>query len=110
MDAYTVGNNILETLKKQLGDQWNQIVTTDRDLIDSVCQDAGRFLIMAQGASSENADEQKALLREKSQIDAQLANIVSIGANEAARAFWTAFNTVINGALTIGMAALGAIV
>lgn len=110
MDAYTVGNNILETLKKQLGDQWNQLVTNERDLIDSVCQDAGRLQIMALGAASANEDEQKALLKEQAHINAQLANIVSINANEAAKAFWTAFNTVLNGALTIGMAALGAII
>lgn len=110
MDAYTVGNNILETLKKQLGDQWNQLVTAEKDLLDAVCQDAGRMQIMSLGASSDNPEEQKLLLAEQRQIQAQLANIVSINATEAARAFWTAFQTVVQGAMDIGIAAAAALI
>lgn len=96
---------ILSGLRDRLGDAWGELDAADRELIIACANDAAELQVRAL-AVAPTPEAQLKLLREKAQIQAQLANLAAAGANRLAIAFWDAVKSVVNGAVTIVFAAL----
>lgn len=105
-----IAANILSTLKLELGTQWELLKESDRIIITGVADDAAYLQIALLATPKDDVAGQATLAENRRYLEASLANIASINANEAATAFWKSFNAVLNGAVSVGAAALIALV
>ena len=96
---------VLANLRERLGDSWEELELPDRELIIACAADAAELQVRALGTPA-TADAQLALLREKAQIQAQLANLAAVGKVRISNAFWDAVKVVVNGGVAIAFAAL----
>lgn len=95
-----VGKTILTLTKERLGGLWEQLSVEDRMLISECALDAAN-LQMAALATAGNSDAAIALAREKKQIDAQFANIVSGDAEAVRGTFWAIVREVVQIAMDV---------
>ena len=102
---HDVSLRILTGVRDRLGDVWDSLEPSDRERIIACCVDAAELQVRAL-AVPQGADEQLRLLREKAQIQAQLANLAAAGAVRLTTIFWDAVRGVVNGAVAIAFAAL----
>jgi hypothetical protein len=102
---HDVALRILTGVRDRLGDNWADLDPADRDRIIACCADAAELQLRAL-AVPQGADEQLRLLREKAQIQAQLANLTAAGAVRLSTVFWDAVRGVVNGTVAIAFAAL----
>ena len=100
-----IAMRILTGVRERLDDDWDTLDPADRELIIACAADAAELQVRALGTPPV-ADAQLALLREKAQIQAQLANLAALGKVRIVNAFWDAVKTVVNGAVAIAFAAL----
>ena len=103
--THDVSLRILTGVRDRLGDAWDALEPADRERIVACCVDAAELQLRAL-ALPQHADEQLKLLREKAQIQAQLANLAAAGALRLTTIFWDAVRGVVNGAVAIAFAAL----
>ena len=96
---------ILAGFRERLSDTWDELDPADRELIAACAKDAAALQLRAL-AAPHTADEQLALLRDKAQIHAQLANLAAAGSVRLSAAFWDAVKDVVNGAVTIAFAVM----
>jgi hypothetical protein len=106
-----IGQQILSQVQAKLGTAWeDSLLQADRDLIAEIAQDAAQLQIDALSTPAlgtlATSDAQVALLRDKAQINAQLANVASITAAEVSSAFWGAVTNVATAAVKIAVAAV----
>lgn len=96
---------ILANLREGLGDGWEALSPADRELLSACAADAAQLQVRAL-AAPQTPDAQLQLLREKAQVQAQLANLTAAGATRVASAFWDAVKAVVSGAVAVAFAAL----
>ena len=102
---HDVSLRILTGVRDRIGDTWDSLEPADRERIIACCVDAAELQVRAL-AVPQGADEQLKLLREKAQIQAQLANLAAAGAVRLTTIFWDAVRSVVNGTVAIAFAAL----
>lgn len=101
-----IADRIYQDLTHRLRQDWQQrLSTADRQLIHACCVDAAELEVRAMAAPL-TRQSQQALLAEKAQINAQLANLAAAGMTEVASAFWDAVRLAVNTALAIAFAAV----
>jgi hypothetical protein len=102
---HPVTQRILVHLRERLGRNWDRMSVADRELIAACAADAAQLQVRAL-AAAQTPDAQLKLLRDKAQIQAQLANLTAAAAARLGNAFWEAVRTTVNGAVAIAFAAL----
>jgi hypothetical protein len=100
-------NNLLKTIRRQLGDRWDALSVADRQLVAEVAADASGLQLSALAVDPNDLAAVESLKRETAQIDAQLANLQSVAAEEVRGAFWQGFSAVGQVLLHVGLAAVG---
>ena len=101
-----IATEIYAQLKDRLGDAWlHRFSPADQQMVRLCCIDAAELQVRALAAPRAR-DAQLALLREKAQINAQLANIAACEATHLVAAFWEAVAIVVNGAAALAFATL----
>jgi hypothetical protein len=91
-----LADKILAKFKAGLGDLWEERLTAaDRELIEAASLDAAMFLLSDMAGLHDNA------AREKAHVEAQLLNIASIEATEAARRLWAAAGAALKMTLAL---------
>ena len=103
--THDIAMRILTGVRERLDDAWDDLDAADRDLIIACCADAAELQVRALSVPH-SGDGQLKLLREKAQIQAQLANLAAAGKARVNAVFWDAVKGVVNGAVTIAFAAL----
>ena len=99
-------DSLFDNVRAALGPVWDdQLTPAERELIRACCADAAELEVRAL-AAPRTREAQLELLREKAQIQAQLANLAAAGATRVADAFWDAVRAAVNGAVTIAFAAV----
>ena len=102
---HSITLRILAHLRERLGAGWDRLEQPDRELITACAADAAALHVRAL-ATPQTPDAQLRLLKEKAQIQAQLANLTAAGAARIAHHFWDAVRNTVNGAVAVAFAAL----
>ena len=103
--THDIAVRILTGVRDRLSHSWDDLDEADRELIAACCADAARLQLRAL-AAPQTPDAQLRLLRDKAQIQAQLANLAAAGSVRLSAAFWDAVKEVVNGAVAVAFAAL----
>src|SRR4051794_26105095 len=93
----SLATQILAGIRSSMKDAWSQLSPADQQLIANCTVDAAALQTAAIAATT--PDAQEAVAREKLQINAQLANIASIGADAVRSVFWENFDAITNRAM-----------
>jgi hypothetical protein len=100
----TLASHFESQLKEQLGGAWAAALSpADADLLTACSQDAAELTLRAMTAGPM---DQKWLLREKAQINAQLMNLGAAAGIRASDAFWGIVRTALDGAVMLAIAAI----
>jgi hypothetical protein len=99
-----IARQIESQISARLKDVWDSRLTqADRELVSACCQDAAELQVRAM-ATPPDTDAQAQLLREKAQINAQLANLATLQAQQAVDALWEVVRIVTSGAMKVALA------
>jgi hypothetical protein len=101
-----IATEIYAQLKDRLGQAWaDRFTAADQQVVRLCCIDAAELQVRALATPRDRAAHLE-LLREKAQINAQLANIAACEASHLVDAFWEAVGIVVNSAAAVAFAVL----
>jgi hypothetical protein len=85
--AKNLGSKVIEQVKNDFGDAWDDVKGDVKDILSDVAKDAGRLAVKRMQGDDTSEEEKH--------IHAQLLNLKVAGEIIAARTFWESFDKVM---------------